>query len=81
MMCGWGVQRGERPLAMYLLAVLASISAKICLTKSSHLQAMAGARGTEAREEGSVPISASHLLCDFGQLTLPFWASVFLFIQ
>lgn len=51
---------------MYLLAVLASISAKICLIKSSHLQAREGARGNERVLCPS--ISASHLLCGFGQL-------------
>lgn len=40
-----------------------------------------GPQGEKAGEEGCGPTSASHLLCDFGQVTFPFWASVFLFIQ
>lgn len=64
-----GVQRGHRPLAM--LAVFSSAVAEIRSAGSSHLHAGGGRKATE---QVSGPISASHLLCDFGPVTFPFWA-------
>lgn len=56
---------------MFPLAVFSSAVAEICPTESSHLCAVGG---REAAERGSGPSSASNLLCDFGQVTFPFWA-------
>lgn len=53
-----GVQRGEKPLARYPRASLASTLARICPTKSIHLCAV---EGRQAGGEGLVP--SQPLIC------------------
>lgn len=65
-----GVQLGERSLEIDPLAVLVSPSAQICTAERNHLRA--AERGPK-----EIGILASHLLCDFGQVTFPSWASAF----
>lgn len=68
------VQLGDRPLAVRPPAVWVSAQPRSARLKAASwcVCVMEGASGRDAEEEG--PISASCLLCDFGQVTFPFWA-------